>query len=213
MATDSAPGSGRKAEAARNDQTIVDAARTVFLRDPGAPISAVAAEAGVGISALYRRYASKDDLLRSVCEEGLHRFIAIAEAALQHEDDPWESLVEFITGVVQADVHSITVRLAGTFTPSAELHKLSDHANQLANRLFRRARGAGAVRQDLHVNDLPMLFEQLASIHGYDEARTRTLRDRYLTLQLDALRPSAALTKLPSTPPSAAELGARWRPR
>ncbi|HTC69267.1 MAG TPA: TetR/AcrR family transcriptional regulator, partial [Acidothermaceae bacterium] len=189
MATDSVPGSGRKAQAARNDQTIVDAARTVFLRDPSAPISAVAAEAGVGISALYRRYASKDDLLRSVCEEGLHRFIAIAEAALEH-DDPWESLVEFITGVVQADVHSITVRLAGTFTPSDELHQLSDHANQLAGRLFRRARAAGAVRQDLHVNDLPMLFEQLASIHGYDDARTRALRDRYLSLQLDALRPA-----------------------
>jgi AcrR family transcriptional regulator len=213
MTTDTTAGSGRKAQAARNDQTIIDAARTVFLNDPTAPISAVAAEAGVGISALYRRYASKDDLLRSVCTEGLQRFIAIAEAALERDADPWESLVGFITGIVHADVHSITVQLAGTFTPSDELHQLADNASQLAARIFRRAKMAGVVRSDMHVNDLSMLFEQLASIHGYEPARTRTLRDRYLALQLDALRPAAALTKLPSTPPSAAELGARWRPR
>jgi AcrR family transcriptional regulator len=213
MTTDSTLGSGRKAQAARNDQTIVDAARVVFLRDPAAPISAVAAEAGVGISALYRRYASKDDLLRSVCVEGLQRFIAIAEGAIDRTAEPWDALVEFIAGIVQADVHSITVRLAGTFTPSEELRELANQANQLAARIFRRARSAGVVRSDLHVNDLPMLFEQLASIHGNDEARTRALRDRYLALQLDALRPAAAATKLPSTPPTVAELGARWGPR
>ena len=74
--------SGRKAQAARNDGLILDAARTVFLRDPSAPIAAVAAEAGVGISALYRRYANKDAMLASLCAEGLDRYIAAAERSL-----------------------------------------------------------------------------------------------------------------------------------
>ena len=34
---------------------------------PHAPVSAVAARAGVGIGALYHRYASKEDLLRTLC--------------------------------------------------------------------------------------------------------------------------------------------------
>jgi AcrR family transcriptional regulator len=61
--TPAPPLRGRRAEAARNDQRILDAAREVFVADPGAPIAAVAKRAGVGIGALYRRYASKEELL------------------------------------------------------------------------------------------------------------------------------------------------------
>src|SRR5215211_7459340 len=43
---DARPLSGRRAQAARNDERILDAAREVFLADPGAPISAVAEHAG-----------------------------------------------------------------------------------------------------------------------------------------------------------------------
>jgi hypothetical protein len=53
MTSRTGPLSGRKAQANRNDQVILDAARQVFIADPAAPISAVAKEAGVGISALY----------------------------------------------------------------------------------------------------------------------------------------------------------------
>ena len=45
-------------------------------------MSAVAARAGVGISALYRRYASKEDLLREVARDGLRRYLDEAEAAV-----------------------------------------------------------------------------------------------------------------------------------
>ena len=66
--------SGRQAQAARNDEVILAAARAVFVADPSAPISAVAERAGVGISALYRRYASKEELLRKLCSDGLARY-------------------------------------------------------------------------------------------------------------------------------------------
>ena len=49
----SRPLSGRRAQAARNDELILQAARAVFVSDPSAPISAVAERAGVGISPLY----------------------------------------------------------------------------------------------------------------------------------------------------------------
>jgi AcrR family transcriptional regulator len=62
-----APLSGRQAEARRNDRLILEAAREVFVEDTDAPISAVAERAGVGIGALYRRYASKEELLRRLC--------------------------------------------------------------------------------------------------------------------------------------------------
>ena len=76
------PLSGRRREAARNDIEILAAAREVFLADPSAPISAVADRAKVGISALYRRYASKDDLLRELARDGLVRYITELDRAL-----------------------------------------------------------------------------------------------------------------------------------
>jgi AcrR family transcriptional regulator len=201
--------SGRKAEAARNDQVIVDAARQVFIADPAAPMSAVAQAAGVGISALYRRYASKDDLLQTLCAGGLRDFIAIARAA-ETAADPWSAFAAFVTGVVDSDVHALTVRLAGTFAPSAELHLLAAEAARLGDQLFDQAKKAGVLRADLRRSDVPMIFEQLTAVRLGDTSRTRALRRRYLALWLDGLRPEAAVTPLPGTPPAAAELSGRW---
>ena len=88
--------SGRRAEAARNDERILESARAVFVADPGAPISAVAEHAGVGVGALYRRYESKEELLRRLCADGLARFIAAAEAALADHGDPWDAFADFM---------------------------------------------------------------------------------------------------------------------
>ena len=71
----------------------------------------------MGIGALYRRYATKDDLLRRVCHEGLLRFIAEAEEAAD-DDDAGRALARFLRHVVDADLHSLTFRLAGRFAPT-----------------------------------------------------------------------------------------------
>jgi AcrR family transcriptional regulator len=207
------PLSGRKAQANRNDEAILDAARTVFIRDPAAPISAVAKEAGVGISALYRRYAGKEELLQTLCANGLATYIECAEQALADEDDPWRAFTGFLRDVIDADVHALTVNLAGTFTPTEEMFHQSVRATALAGELLRRVREAGAVRPDLELNDIAMLLEQLTAVTGGDAERTRVLRRRYLAMHFDALRPEAASGGLPGPPPSDAELGARWIPK
>jgi AcrR family transcriptional regulator len=208
----SEPMSGRKAEAARNDRAILDAAREVFMREPGAPILAVALRAGVGVGALYRRYASKEVLLQTLCADGLHQFIAIAEGALAADVSPAGALTRFMEGIIDSDVHALTVALAGTFTPTEELHALAARAGALGERIFARARAAGALRADLEATDLPMLFEQVTAIRLGGPQRTAALRRRYLALLLDALRPAAAVAPLPGSPPTDAELAQRWRP-
>jgi AcrR family transcriptional regulator len=206
----SAPLSGRRAQAARNDKRILEAAREVFVADPAAPISAVAERAGVGISALYRRYASKEELLRKLSADGLERYIAAAEAALADPDDAWSVFAEFMRRIVDADTHSLTLRLAGTFDPTEELHRRSERAEQLNVQLLERAQQAGAVRPDLAVDDLSFLFEQLASVRVADEQRTRELRHRYLALLLDALHSPSSAT-LPGPAPSWEEIRRRWQ--
>jgi AcrR family transcriptional regulator len=206
----SAPLSGRRAQAARNDRRILEAAREVFVADPDAPISAVAERAGVGISALYRRYAGKEELLRKLCSDGLERYIAAAEAALADQGDPWGVFADFMRRIVDADTHSLTLRLAGTFDPTEEMYRRSELAQQLNAQLLERAQRAGAVRPDLAVDDLSFLFEQLASVRAADEQRTRQLRHRYLALHLEALHRQSTVV-LPGPPPSWEEVRDRWR--
>src|SRR5690242_2698318 len=94
--------SGRRAQAARNDDAILAAAREVFVADPDAAVSEVAERAGVGISALYRRYRSKEDLLRKLAGDGLHAYIEIARAAVDADRDRWGAFATFMTRIVEA---------------------------------------------------------------------------------------------------------------
>jgi AcrR family transcriptional regulator len=203
------PLSGRRAQAARNDGVILEAARAVFVADPDAPVSAVARRAGVGISALYRRYPSKEELLRKLCGDGLARYIAEVEAALADEGDPWTAFADFMRRAVDADTSSLTLRLAGTFAPTEELYQEAARAQRLNLQLFERTRAAGAIRPDIEPDDVSMIFEQIAAIHLGGEARTRELRQRYLTVALDGLsaRPG---TPLPGRAPRWEEISTRW---
>jgi hypothetical protein len=111
--------------------------------------------------------------------------------------------------IVDADTHSLTLRLAGTFSPTEELYGDSKKAQELNVRLFERTRAAGAIRHDFEVDDLSLLFEQLAAVRIGDEERSRQLRRRYLALLLDALRVSSG-SPLPGPPPSWEEISRRW---
>jgi AcrR family transcriptional regulator len=202
--------SGRRAQAAVNDERIRAAAREVFIEDPDAPVAAVAARAGVGISALYRRYASKDDLVRAIVGEGLARYNAAVEEALADKGDAWEAFARFMERVVDMDLHATTLRLAGTFEPTDELNREGRRAGELNAELFARAQQAGAIRADLDVNDLTFLFEQIAAVRVGDPRRSRELRRRYLALTLAAIRPGGA--PLPGPPPSWQENAGRWQP-
>ena len=200
---------GRRGQALRNDAVILDAARAVFLNDPKAPVAAVAEQAGVGISALYRRYPSKEDLLRRLCHDGLRRFIAEAESAAD-DPDPWPAFSKFLRRVVDADVHSLTVHLAGTFTPTPEMDADAHRSGELAGALVRRAQAAGQLRADVVADDLGLVLEGCASIRVPDPDRTRELRQRYLRLQLDGLSTDPVRAPLPGPPPHG-DLNWRWQ--
>jgi AcrR family transcriptional regulator len=204
--------SGRRAEAERNHGRILDAARDVFLADPEAPISAVAARAGVGISALYRRYPGKEDLLRALAADGLTRYIADLQAALDDERDPWTAYVDCLNRVVDGRSQALAQRLAGTFTPTPELTALAQRAARLADTLFRRVRRTGDLRDDISEADIVLLLETIMLVDLPGSGDGAALRRRYLALLLQALHAPAA-AKLPGPPARQADLVARWRAR
>src|SRR5258705_9314483 len=78
-----------RADAVRNIKRIVAAAQRVFARaGADAAMDDVATEAGVGIATVYRRFPTKESLLRVVL---YRRFDEVVEAALRrgpHEPAP-----------------------------------------------------------------------------------------------------------------------------
>lgn len=194
-------------------RAVLDAARAVLLREPDATMAMIAAEAGIGVGGLYRRYANKEDLLRQICADGLRRYIAIGEAALSEVGDPWQAFAGFIEEVVESGTHQLTVRLAGTFQLDAALADLQQQAMAVADRVFRLARGSGVLRTDISRTDLTLLLEQISAIELGDQARTTALRRRYLAVLLDGMRSDSATARLPGPPPQDEELAERWQPR
>jgi AcrR family transcriptional regulator len=206
-----APLSGRRREAARNDVSILDAARSVFLEDPSAPVSAVAARAKVGISALYRRYPSKEDLLREVVRDGLVRYIAELEAALADEGDPWQVYADFLGRVLDGGSQALAQRLAGTFTPTPDLTALGQRAAALVKEVHLTAQRHQVLRDDVDPIDVTFLLEMLSTITLPGPDGGHALRHRYLALVLQALRAPGG-GPLPSGPDPAVLVG-RWSRR
>jgi AcrR family transcriptional regulator len=204
--------SGRREEARRNDAAILASAREVFIADPEAPVSAVAEHAGVGISSIYRRFASKEEMLRKLCGDGLELYVEIARNAVEDAaGDPWEVFATFMKRIVEADTHTLTINLAGSFTPTERERHNAAVAEELNERLVSRAQAAGVLRGDVDPHDLSHVFEQIARVHGTTPERTAELRARYLALHLDGLR-APGWAPLPGPAPTSDEQRARWRP-
>ncbi|MET4924880.1 helix-turn-helix domain containing protein [Streptomyces sp. PSRA5] len=97
----SAGGIGRAAplrvDAQRNLEHVLRAAREVFGElGYGAPMEDVARRARVGVGTVYRRFPSKDVLVRRIAEEETSRLTEQARAALGQEDEPWSALARFL---------------------------------------------------------------------------------------------------------------------
>jgi AcrR family transcriptional regulator len=185
--------SGRRAEAVRNDQRVLEAAREVLAMTPDAPLALVARRAGVGIGSLYRRYPSKEALVARLCLEAVLQVDAQARVALDRARSyPWGAFVGFMTGALAEGAALLVAGLAGTFSPNDELLGASERLQGAVRELLELVQAAGAVRPDVTAEDLALLFRQLRAIRLDDEQRAFTLRRRYLELTLQAFHASGA---------------------
>ncbi|MFC7310195.1 TetR/AcrR family transcriptional regulator [Streptomyces monticola] len=86
-----------RVDAQRNLEHVLRAAREVFGElGYGAPMEDVARRARVGVGTVYRRFPSKDVLVRRIAEEETSRLTEQAQAALGQEDEPWSALSRFL---------------------------------------------------------------------------------------------------------------------
>ena len=86
-----------RVDAQRNLEHVLRAAREVFGElGYGAPMEDVARRARVGVGTVYRRFPSKDVLVRRIAEEETARLTEQARTALGQEDEAWSALARFL---------------------------------------------------------------------------------------------------------------------
>jgi AcrR family transcriptional regulator len=92
-----------RADAARNLELVLMTGARMLADDPAASVAAIAAEAGVDRRTVYRRFASRDDLLAAVYQARLDAIeAAIATARLRDAPVP-AALHRYVEGIIEVN--------------------------------------------------------------------------------------------------------------
>jgi len=180
-----------RADARRNRERILAAAEVVFAdKGPSASTEDVAATAGVAIGTVFRHFPTKQALLQAILKDLLLRLTKETDR-LATEEDPATALFTFLLHTVeQAAQQRGVVDLLAESGVAVQVADSVQALRQGIDELLTRSRGAGAVREDIGVDEVIALLTALcqgALRAGWD----RDLRHRTVAIVLDGLRPPA----------------------
>lgn len=177
-------------DAALNRERILQAARQVFgRRGLGVTLDDIAHHAGVGVATMYRRFPTKEALVRALFEQDLAMRQESAEKALAHPD-PWEGLVGFLVEM-SADLaenrglHEVI--MLGSHS-SGPIESAREGLLPFLEALIRRAQESGQLRADVTPSDIPVIQHMLSSASQFTQGARPDIWRRYLEILLEGLK-------------------------
>ncbi|GAA3201354.1 hypothetical protein GCM10020255_106150 [Rhodococcus baikonurensis] len=168
-----------RSDAQANLERILCSAREVFAAQGlDATLADVAKHAGVGVGTVYRRFASKDELIQALFDTRCSEIESIAATA-REMPDAWEGLVYFldVISLRMADNRGFgDLLMDGRFTSDTFARARAGIARHTAA-LVNHAKEQGTLRSDFEVNDIPLLMQvvKMAQKFGGDEALRLTV--------------------------------------
>jgi AcrR family transcriptional regulator len=157
---------GLRADAERNRQRVVDAAREAFAElGLEAPIEEIARRAGVGVGTLYRRYPTRADLIAAAFEAKMATYAEAAREALA-DPDPWHGFCAYVERIcaMQAGDRGFTTVLTMTFPTATQFEADREQAFADFSTLIDRAKAAEKLRADFVAEDMPMFLMANAGV-------------------------------------------------
>lgn len=173
----------KRADARRNRERLVLAARQAFEDGGDTSMEGIARSAGVGIGTLYRHFPRRIDVVEAVYQVDVDELVAAAEDAAATLE-PWPAMVAWLEAFVRY--------ARGKRVLLEELHEAFDKNPQLrvASRervvealalVLGRAQQAGVVRTDVDGSDVMQLVGSMCTsatlAAGQDERLLRTILD------------------------------------
>jgi AcrR family transcriptional regulator len=188
-----------RADARRNQQRILDAARAMFSEHgTAAPLDDIARRAGVSIATLYRRFPDRATLSRHVAIEGYETVLTEALAARDvaeegGPDAPLRAIERFLTGVVEQRSRLVLPLFGGPAFHDEEATALRHRIADTLDAVLARGRERRAVREDVNSTDLLMAAAMISRpLPNTPPEWLDTTARRHLAVHLDGLRPGAA---------------------
>jgi AcrR family transcriptional regulator len=175
-----APGPGqprrpRRADAQRNRELLLSAAREVFSeRGVGAPLDEVARRAGIGNATMYRHFPDRRELIIAVYADEVQALCAQGEALLD-DHSPGDALFAWLRAFIAHVAAKRELALAIPDDHAGQRRALFDSwhkaMHSTASRLLARAQSSGMARPDLDASDLLALANGIAIASvGTDQA-------------------------------------------
>jgi len=178
----------QRADARRNQEKLVSAARDIFAKYGGeASMEAIARQGGVGVGTLYRHFPTRVDVVEALYRSDVDVLVAAADDALA-ERDPWAGLAGWLEAYVGYSMGKKTLlnELHEAFAKNPEL-KLASRERIVGafSPVLVRAQQAQLVRDDVDANDVMTLIGTMCMAATLTEPQAR----RLLRMVLDGLRP------------------------
>ena len=196
--TSSTADRGLRADARRNQEQVLQAARDLFVeRGLGCPLEDVARRAGVGIGTLYRRFGDRDGLVKAVLLDALERSRASAERALDAERDEQvdglDALADYLREMLDVRVSAV-IPLALDRLEDADLQVAREASAGAVQRLVDAAHDDGSLPAEVSFGDVGTVLVRLSRpLPGMGSEADNHLAHRHLDLVLAGLRNPGAL--------------------
>jgi len=194
-ATNAAPLRRLRADAVRNRERLLAAARDVIVEQGAdAPLDEIARRAGVGIATLYRRFPDRPALLHEVALDLLGRSTHEASTALAAEPDAFAALARYLHRALDLGISAVMPALIGQLRLDEELLTARRASAKAVEAIVAAARADGSLSGDVTSGDVGLLLVRLARpLPGpFPPVVNRRLAHRHLDLVLDGLRSRAA---------------------
>ena len=184
---------GQRADARRNREKVLAAARRQFARHGiDAQIDEIARDAGVGVGTVYRHFPNKEDLLQALADD---RFESLARAGRESlaVEDPWQGFVEFMTYSARVMAEDRALSEAMDQRP-ALCGQAADKVEMLTvtGEVVARAHASGQLRDDIVAEDVPSLICGLGRAVRANDGRPAMSWERHLDIILAGLRAPGA---------------------
>lgn len=184
-----------RADARRNRERILQAARAVFAKSGSdAQMDDVAVAAGVGVGTVYRHFPNKDALIGELVKQKFETIADGLREAKARGGDPGEALLWSIGRNAEKLKDDLTTQrvLSGDPRPAVWQACAANvtEVNALATELIEGGVESGTLRPDMKVEDIRIVMGGVTTTMA--DPATRHLWPRHLELLLDALRSSAS---------------------
>ena len=152
------PAPRKRADARRNEATLLDAAASAFIASGvDVPVREIATRAGVGVGTIYRHFPTRADLIVAVYRHQVEACAEAGPALLASSSTPYAALTQWIDLFVDFLVtkHGLADALQSDSDRFAALHAhFLDRLSPVATRLIEAAVDAGDIRPGTHPYEL-----------------------------------------------------------